>query len=73
MKFGELIRKKRIKFEYSQREFANLLKVDQAYLSKLENDHDCACPSDRILKLIAFYLKLDLQQLKQLCQDLDKE
>lgn len=61
--FGKRIREARQNKGYSQRDLAGLVKVDYTYLSKLENDRAEYAPKEEVIKLLAYHLELDADEL----------
>lgn len=61
LSFGEKIRALRAQANWTQPELANKLKIEQSYLSKIENDHHR--PSEELLYRLAELFKLSPTEL----------
>ncbi|MEL4894260.1 helix-turn-helix domain-containing protein [Crocosphaera sp. Alani8] len=61
--FGQVIRQRRKKKGYSQRELAEKLEIDFTYLSKLENERAKYPPKEEVIRNLATYLDLDADEL----------
>lgn len=61
--FGSVIREARKKNGYSQRELAQILGIDDTYLSKLENNRAEYPPKEDLIRYMALYLTLDEEEL----------
>lgn len=61
--FGSVIKEARKKNGYSQRELAQILGIDDTYLSKLENNRGEYAPKEDLIRYMALYLSLDEEEL----------
>lgn len=60
---GETIKERRIELGMSQRELANLTKLSNATISRLENDNDTIISDSNTLKIVAECLRIDYYYL----------
>lgn len=66
MKFGDLLKELRQKRAVTQWSLANLLEMDAAYLSKIENNLLASLPSRDTIERIALTLELSSQDSDRL-------
>ena len=69
--FGEKIKKKRLNTNMSLREFAKLMNISCAYMSRLENG-ECV-PSEKVVARISDYLGIDFDELMLLTKRIPSE
>ncbi|MDP9316958.1 MAG: helix-turn-helix domain-containing protein [Chloroflexota bacterium] len=73
MDFGSKVRELRLAKRLTQRDFADRLKVDFSYISKIENNKVEHQPSAELIQKMAQVLDADVEELLDLAGKIDQE